>query len=60
MWHIIKDDYYGLCNEFFLGAANLECINNSFVTLEANGNNLETISDFRPFSLLNISLKVIN
>jgi hypothetical protein len=32
-WQIIKNDFYNLCEEFYNGSANLECINNSYITL---------------------------
>ena len=38
---------------------NLESINKSFITLVPKKNSPETVNDFRPISLMNISLKVI-
>jgi hypothetical protein len=32
-WHIIKEDIYQLCNDFFSGLLNLQAINSSFITL---------------------------
>jgi hypothetical protein len=58
-WHIIKNDFYSLCEEFFNGTGNLECINNSYITLVPKVSNPETVSDYRPISLLNISLKLL-
>jgi len=37
--HIIKEDIYNLCNEFFEGNLNLKAINNSFITLIPKCNN---------------------
>ena len=58
-WSIIKNDFYALCEEFFCNSANLECINSSFITLVLKVSNPETVSDFRPISLLNISQKLL-
>jgi hypothetical protein len=32
-WHIIKEDIYELCFDFFNGIVDLQAINNSFITL---------------------------
>jgi hypothetical protein len=58
-WHIIKDDVYQLCNDFFAGTVNLQAINNSFITLIPKTSNPVTPNDFRPISLLNSILKLI-
>lgn len=58
-WPFIKGDFYKLCSDFTQGQANLECINTSYVTLIPKSNSPETVSDYRPISLLNISLKLI-
>jgi len=58
-WSIIKNDFYALCEEFFCNSVNLECINSSFITLVPKVRNPETVSDFRPISLINISLKLL-
>jgi hypothetical protein len=57
-WQIIKQDFYSLCDEFYNGTVNLECINSSYITLVPKTSNPETVNDFRPISLLNISLKL--
>jgi retron-type reverse transcriptase len=44
---------------FFQGKANLECINTSYITLVPKKDSPETVNDFRPISLMNISLKLI-
>jgi hypothetical protein len=58
-WQIIKHDFYALCEEFYAGTVNLECINSSYITLVPKITNPETVSDFMPISLLNISLKLL-
>jgi len=47
-WHIIKGSFYNLCDEFYSGMANLECIKT-----------LCRSPDFRLIFLLNSSLKVL-
>ncbi|KAL6643274.1 hypothetical protein ACP70R_021455 [Stipagrostis hirtigluma subsp. patula] len=58
-WNIIKKDFYRLYQDFYDMKVNLECINNSFITLVPKNNSPETINDFRPISLLNMNLKLI-
>jgi hypothetical protein len=58
-WQYIKHDFYSLCSAFCSGTVNLECINTSYITLVPKKNSLETMNDFRPISLMNISLKVL-
>lgn len=58
-WHLIKDDFYNLCQDFFHCRVNLESINDSFITLVPKISNLETANDFRPISLLNSSIKLL-
>jgi hypothetical protein len=58
-WHVIKEDFYKLCDDFFHGSLCIDSINSSFVTLVPKVNNPETVSDYRPISLLNCSLKIL-
>jgi hypothetical protein len=58
-WNIIRGDFYDLCKDFSLGTANLQCINKSYITLVPKTNNPETVSDYRPVSLMNINFKLI-
>ena len=58
-WHIIKEDIYQLCNDFFTGRVSLQAINSSFITLVPKCSHPVTPSDFRPISLLNSTLKLI-
>jgi hypothetical protein len=55
-WHIVKNNFYTLCDDFYNGTVNLECINTSFIMLVPNISNLEGANDFIPISLLNGSL----
>lgn len=58
-WHIVRRDFYKLCDDFYNGNADLQSINESFITLVPKIQNPITVNDFRPISLLNCSLKVI-
>ncbi|XP_037418890.1 uncharacterized protein LOC119283440 [Triticum dicoccoides] len=58
-WHIIKEDFYRLCDQFHEGTLNLESINEGFITLIPKVYSPETVNDFRPITLLNCCLKVI-
>jgi hypothetical protein len=58
-WNFIKFDIYRLCRDFYDHAANLKCINHSYITLVPKKVNPERVSDFRPISLLNSAMKFI-
>ena len=58
-WPIIKHDFYSLCESFFNNDLCLESINSSFIVLVPKKNNPETVNDYRPISLTNISLKLL-
>lgn len=58
-WHIIKEDIYSLCEDFFEGSLSLQAINNSFITLVTKTNMPTIVNDFKPISLLNSILKLI-
>jgi retron-type reverse transcriptase len=58
-WHIIKDDIYKLCNDFYEGNLNLESINIGHITLIPKIQNPEGVNDFRPITLLNCILKIL-
>lgn len=58
-WAIIKQDFYKLCFDFYSGDVSLESINESFITLVPKVLNPESVSDYRPISLLNSSIKLI-
>jgi hypothetical protein len=56
-WHIIKEDFYNLANEFSQGKADLRNINTSLITLVPKKNSPESMNGFRPISLTNSCLK---
>ncbi|XP_037432425.1 uncharacterized protein LOC119299287 [Triticum dicoccoides] len=58
-WHIIKEDFYALCDQFFDGGLNLESINDGYITLIPKVSTPQGVNDFRPITLLNCCLKVI-
>jgi hypothetical protein len=58
-WQIIKSDFYKLCQYFYMGTTNLECIKTSFITLVLKIDSPKIVSDYRLTSLMNISLKLI-
>jgi retron-type reverse transcriptase len=58
-WNLIKKDFYTLCQDFYNLSVDLRSINSSFITLVPKKENPETVSDFRPISLLNTSMKII-
>lgn len=58
-WQYIKEDFYKLCSDFYNGQVNLQCINTSYIILIPKKDGPETVNDFRPISLMNISLKLI-
>jgi hypothetical protein len=58
-WHIIAQDYYRLAAHFHVGNVDLEILNSSFITLVPKKPSPETVNDFRPISLMGISLKIL-
>jgi hypothetical protein len=58
-WHIVKQDFYSLYWNFYEGLVNLESINSSYITLVPKKENPDTVNDFRPIVLMNISLKLL-
>ena len=58
-WHIIKEDIYQLCDDFFEERVSIQAINSSFITLVPKSNNPTTVSDFRLISLLNLIVKLL-
>jgi hypothetical protein len=58
-WHIIRNDIYELCLDFFNGVGDLQAINSSFITLVPKVNSATRINDFRHISLINNIVKII-
>lgn len=58
-WSTIKNDFYELCWVFRNNNVCLQSINSSFITLVPKIDSPTCISDYRPSSLLNCSMKII-
>jgi len=58
-WPIVKGDFYTLCQDFYLGNLNIESINTSYIILIPKTSSPESVNDYRPISLMNISLKLL-
>ena len=58
-WHIIKEDFYILCRDFYDGSISLEAINSSFITLVPKINNPANLNDYRPIFLLISVIKLL-
>lgn len=58
-WHIVKFSFYELCQALHSGDVCLQRINGSYITLIPKVDGPVIASDFRPISLLNISVKII-
>jgi hypothetical protein len=56
-WNIVKDDFVRLFRDFCTRNTNLTSINSYVIALIPKKENLGTVNDFRPISLLNYSLK---
>lgn len=58
-WHIIKKDFYELCDQFYHGKLNLMSINGSYITLIPKKDDALHVNDYRLISLLNCSIKLL-
>jgi hypothetical protein len=58
-WHIIKEDIYQLCFDFYDGNLNLESINMGHITLIPKVASPENINEYRPITLLSCVLKLL-
>jgi hypothetical protein len=58
-WPTIKQDFYELCDAFHQGQVSLQSINGSLITLFPKVDGPRRVSEYRPISLLNISIKTI-
>jgi mannosylglycoprotein endo-beta-mannosidase len=58
-WPSLAQDFYDLCKDFSEGSVCLRSINSSYITLIPKKDCPLSISDFRPISLLNSSIKLL-
>ncbi len=58
-WPIISQEFYWLAAHFHACYTDLQPINKSFITLVPKKSSPETVNDYRPISLMGISLKVL-
>jgi hypothetical protein len=58
-WSVIKQDFYELCEAFHQGQVSLQSINGSLITLLPKVDGPRRVSEYRPISLLNTSIKII-
>jgi len=58
-WLIIKHYFYNLIQSFFDGSPCLQSLNSSYITLIPRRESPSRVNDFRPISLLNITIKII-
>ena len=58
-WHIVKQDIYQLCFDFYEGNLNIEHINMGYITLVPKVGSPVNINDYRPITLLNCCLKIL-
>jgi hypothetical protein len=59
MCPIIKEEFYGMCFDFFDHSLCIQSINESYITLVTNVHKPSKVSDFKSISLLNSSIKLI-
>jgi hypothetical protein len=58
-WTVIAQDFYDLCDAFYENNLCIQSINDSYITLIPKIDNPFKVSDYRPISLLNSSIKVL-
>lgn len=58
-WSIICEDFYQMCDDFYSNQLCLQSINGSYITLIPKKDDAQKVSDYRPISLLNTSVKII-
>ena len=58
-WPIFKNDFYGLCQDFYSNNVCLRSINSSYITLIPKVDNPRYVGDYRPISLLNTTVKIL-
>jgi mannosylglycoprotein endo-beta-mannosidase len=58
-WPLVAEDFYTLCDSFYNGEVCLRSINSSHIVLIPKKDGPMTVSDYRPISLLNTSVKLL-
>lgn len=58
-WSVIKQDFYDLCNAFYNNSVCLRSINSSYITLFPKTDAASLVTEFRPISLINSSVKLL-
>jgi hypothetical protein len=58
-WHIICNDFYALCNAFYMGDVCLQSLNGSHIVLIPKHDHAVKVSYFRPIFVFNTSIKII-
>lgn len=53
-WSIVLEDIFKLCDNFYLGKAEIENFNWPFSTLAPKEQSSENVLDYRPISLTNL------
>jgi hypothetical protein len=56
---VIRFDFCDMCQDFFLETLCMQSINNSYITLVPKIDQIETINDYKPISLLNSFVKLL-
>ena len=58
-WPLIKTQFYKLCDDFYAGKLDLHSINTTYITLIPKHQEPEPINDYRPISLVSLTLKFL-
>ncbi|KAK3206960.1 hypothetical protein Dsin_021006 [Dipteronia sinensis] len=58
-WEVVQEDFLRFIHEFYKEGSIVEELNNTFITLIPKCGRLETMSDFRPISLVGSMYKVL-
>ena len=58
-WDQVKEHFYQLCFSFFAGDLDISSINTAYITLIPKKSDPEYVNDYRPISLVSITLKLL-